>query len=266
MRSVKGWAMAVLAICIFVHTASAAPVISVEPANTGVSEGGTFTVDVMVDPDGVEVRGVQYKLEFDNTLLNATDQSKGVFLSHDGASTVNIANKIDNPAGIIEYGETRTGGETGVTDPGILATITFNAIKPGDCSLTLDGVVMSDPDATEIPDVSINDGICTIISIETGTVTATEPLSLSTGMATPTAAESPTAAPIYPAATATATAVETAVASQTPPTEPLSTASPSATPRQTMKRPSDNSISGFTSAFAMMGLCIAMYAISKGKR
>ncbi|MEA1945662.1 MAG: cohesin domain-containing protein, partial [Euryarchaeota archaeon] len=232
MRSVKGWAMAIVAICIFVHTASAAPVISVEPANTDVSEGGTFTVNVMVDPDGVDVRGVQYKLQFDSTLLNATDQSKGAFLSHDGVSTMNMVKKINNTIGIIEYGETRTEGETGVTAPGILATITFNAIESGVCSLTLDDVVMSDPDATEIPDVSINGGRCTITSIETGIPTATEPPS--TGMATPTAAESPTAAPIEPAVMPTATAAETAVASQTPPTEPRSTASPSATPKQTM--------------------------------
>ena len=264
MRSVKGWAMAIVAICIFVHTASAAPVISVDPADTVVSGGGTFTVNVMVDPDGVEVRGVQYKLEFDNTLLNATDQSKGVFLSHDGASTLNIPNKIDNIIGIIEYGETRTGGETGVTDPGILATITFNAIESGGCSLSLGEVVMSDPDATEIHNVSINDGRCTITSIETGTATATEPPS--SRLATPTATGSPTPTPTEPAATPTATVVETAAADQMPPTEPQSTASPSATLKQTVKRPSDNSISGFTSILAMIGLLIALYAISKGKR
>ena len=264
MRSVERWAMAIVAICIFVHTASAEPVISVDPANTVVSEGKTFKVNITVDPDGAEVRGVQYNLQFDNTFLNATDQSKGTFLSHDGASTLNMPNKINNTIGIIEYGETRMAGETGVTTPGILATITFNAIESGVCSLTLGDVVISDPNAIEIPDVSINDGTCTIRSTGTGTPTATEPPP--TGMATPTPTDAPTAAPTDPAATPTATMVETVAADQTPPTEPQSTASSSATLKQTVKRPSDNSISGFTSILAMIGLLIALYAISKGKR
>jgi hypothetical protein len=267
MRSVERWAMAVVAICIFVHTVSAAPVvISVEPANIEVSEGKTFKVDITVDPNGAEVRGVEYKLQFDTTLLNATDQSKGAFLSPDGTSTLNMLNKINNTIGIIKYGETRTEGETGVTTPGILATITFNAIESGVGSLTLGDVVISDPNATEIHNISIDDGRCTITSIEIGTptLTATEPPS--TGMATPTATGVSIPAPTEPAATPTATMVETAAADQTSPTEPQSTASPSATLKQMVKRPSDNSISGFTSILAMMGLLIALYALSKGKR
>lgn len=266
MRSVERWAIAVVAICIFVHTVSAAPVISVEPANIEMLEGESFTVDIMVDPGDVEIMGVQYQLHFDNTLLSAVAQSKGTFLSHDGASTTNMPNRFNNTIGLIEYGETRRNVEYGVTTSGILAAIKFNATKQGVCSLTLRDVVMSDRNGGGIPDVSSNDGRCIITSIETGTPTPTATEPPSSGMAIPTATGSPTPAPTEPAATPTATTVETAAADQTPPTEPQSTASSSATLKQTVKRPSDNSISGFTSILAMIGLLIALYAISKGKR
>lgn len=255
--------MAVIALCISIHAASAGPLISVEPTDIEVSEGESFTVNIMVDPGGVEVMGVQYQLHFDNTLLNATGQIEGTFLSYDGASTINIVNRRNNTIGLIEYGEMRKGIDYGVATSGILATIKFNATKHGVSSLNLRDVVMSDPDANvgEIPDVSINDGTCTIRSTGTGTPTATQTATTqpSTGMATPTATRAPTT-PVT-----TATAAETAAADQTPP-EPDSTASLSATPKQTMECPSDEGISGFTSVFATIGLIIALYAISKGKR
>jgi hypothetical protein len=259
--------MVIIALCISVHAASAELLISVEPANIEVSEGESFTVNIMVDPGGVEVMGVQYQLYFDNTLLSAVAQSKSTFLSHDGASTTNMPNRFNNTIGLIEYGETRRDVTYGVNTIGILAKIVFNATKPGVCSLTLGDVVISDPNAQEIPDVSINGGICTVRSTGTGTPTATQTATTqsSTGMATPTAAGAPTPAPTEPAATSTATAVETGAAGQTPP-EPDSTASLLATPKQTMNRPSDNRISGFTSILAMIGVLIALYAIAKGKR
>lgn len=259
--------MVVIALCISIHAASAGPLISVEPANIEVSEGESFTVNIMVDPGGVEVMGVQYQLHFDNTLLSAVAQSKSTFLSHDGASTTNMPNRFNNTIGLIEYGETRRDVTYGVNTIGILATIVFNATKPGVCSLTLGDVVISDPNALEIPDVSINDGICSVRSTGTGTPTATQTATTppSTGMVTPMATGTPTPAPTEPAATPTATAVEAAAADQTPP-ELDSTASLSATPKQTMECPSDDGISGFTSIFATIGLLIALYAISKGKR
>ena len=255
--------LAVMALCL-VSTASAQPVVSVTPQVVNAELGDVFTIDIIVDPMGDGIYAAQYNLYFDNSILNATAQTQGTFLSHDGASTTNMPNRFNNTIGLIEYGETRRNVEYGVTTSGILAAIKFNATKHGVCSLTLRDVVMSDQNGDGIPDVSSNDGRCIITSIETGTPTATEPPS--SGMVIPTATGSPTPAPTEPAATPTATTVETAAADQTPPTEPQSTASSSATLKQTVKRPSDNSISGFTSILAMIGLLIALYAISKGKR
>ena len=123
---------------------AASPVISVEPTYTGVSYGETFTVNITIDPCGDVVMGAEYKLYFNDSLLKALSQNKGSFLSQDGASTMEIVNKIDGMP--IEYGETRMDTEIGVTAPGTLTTITFEVIGvPGASELRLADVVLANP-------------------------------------------------------------------------------------------------------------------------
>jgi hypothetical protein len=147
--------VAFIALCIATQSASAAPVISVEPSYLNVLEGDIFTVNITVDPAGVEVMGAQYELHFNNTLLNGTQQNQCSFLSQDGAGTNVFANNINNTIGIVKYGETRIGVDYGVTNPGILATVTFRALKAGTSSFNLSTVKLSDPFAQLIPGVLV---------------------------------------------------------------------------------------------------------------
>jgi hypothetical protein len=155
-------------LCLCIASAQAAQV-HVEPEDQTVSIGENFTVDITVYPEGSdEVFAAQYDLYFNNTLLNATSQTKGPFLSQDGASTYPIVNKINNTLGKTEYGEVRTGVSNGVTTHGVLATITFQAIAEGDgiSELRLDKVKISDPGGNPIQanvtsgNVSVRIGIC----------------------------------------------------------------------------------------------------------
>ena len=152
----------IVMLCMAAQQALAAPIVSIEPSHQGVLQGDVFTVNITVDPQGVETMGAQYYLHFNNTLLNATEQVEGYFLSYDGANTLVMPNRFNNTIGLVEYGETRTGVTYGVTTPGILASITFRAVEPGVCNLTLIDVVLSDPDANEIPGVMVNNGTVNI--------------------------------------------------------------------------------------------------------
>ena len=149
---------AFIALCMAVQSALAAPVISVEPSHLNVLQGDVFTVNITVDPAGVAVMGAQYELLFNNTLLNATEQTQGTFLSQDGAGTNMFANEINNTIGMVKYGETRIGVDYGVTNPGILTTITFGALNAGTSSLNLSKVKLSDPVAQPITGVLVNNG------------------------------------------------------------------------------------------------------------
>ncbi len=132
------------------------PRIDVSPAKQTVSIGDSFSINVTVDPAGAEIYGAQFFLDFDQNVLNATSQTSGTFLAQDCASTIVIINKINNTIGRIEYGETRWGVEYGVTNPGTLASITFNAVGSGTSDLNLNNVMVSDPNSTSVATDSSN--------------------------------------------------------------------------------------------------------------
>ena len=139
-----------------------------EPEYTEVSPGANVNVSIWIDPEGIEVMGAQYDLEFNNTKLNAIEQTSGSFFSHDGASTWIATNTINNTAGFTKFCEVRTLVDYGVTDPGVLAFITFNVTgNNGVCDLGLYKVILSNNTGWQIPDVNISnasieivDGIC----------------------------------------------------------------------------------------------------------
>ena len=172
-----------LIICLFATSVHAAQ-MSVDPSYMGVVKGENFTVDITIDPDGSEVYGASYYLYFNNTLLNATLQTKGSFLSQDGAITNLLKNEINNTIGRIKYGEART-GDYGISTPGILATITFQAIaeEDGISELRLENVKLSDPLANFIQtnvsngNVSVRLSICGDVN-DDGSVDMTDVMTL----------------------------------------------------------------------------------------
>ena len=149
------------AFCSVVQAAPA--VVSVSPSSIAeVSQGDTFTIEIMVDPKGEEIYGAQYDLYFDSTILNVVSQTNGTFLSQDGAKTNVFVNETNNTIGVIQYGEAGIGAEKGVSSPGILASISFEATATsGKSDLQLSTVKVSDINAKGI-ETEINDGVCII--------------------------------------------------------------------------------------------------------
>jgi hypothetical protein len=160
----------VFLLLIFGVASVQAAQMSVVPAYLEVSTGENFTVNITVNNTGSETWGAQYLLHFNNTLLNATGQTKGPFLSQDGATTNVYSNEINNTVGIIKYSESRQSpSTTGVTEPGVLATITFQAIaeEDGVSELRLDKAKLTEinPLVVIYPNtsngtVSVRAGIC----------------------------------------------------------------------------------------------------------
>ena len=126
-----------------------------------ISIGEEFTVDIMVEPDGSdEIYGAQYDLTFNNDILEAIDQTKGTFLSQDGANTIEIINKINNSIGKIKYSEIRIGvPDIGISNPDILSSITFKVIGTEGSDLVIDNMILSDPMAQPISNIEINNGV-----------------------------------------------------------------------------------------------------------
>jgi hypothetical protein len=153
-------------LCSTVLAASAAQ-ISVMPQTQTVSKGENFTVEVYVDPGGNVTAGVDYTLCFDNTLLNATSLTHGDFF--DGFTTDDTYGRgINNTLGTVDYGEMicpYTG--TGVTNPGIVTTIIFQAIaeENGVSELSFERVTLSDPGGFRISTNRSNGNVSVIVGI-----------------------------------------------------------------------------------------------------
>jgi hypothetical protein len=169
--------------------------IKVVPASIDVSMGEEFSVDIVFEPGGDEVYGVQYELTFDTTSLEFVSQTAGNFLSHDGTNTIEVVNKFDNESQKLEYGEMRIGVETGVTAAGTLASITFRVTGDHGSHLDLTEVVVADPSGLAALSVSVENGVCLVGGV--APTSTPEPTAIATVVQTPdpTATMSETATP-----------------------------------------------------------------------
>ncbi|MGP8331661.1 MAG: hypothetical protein ACT6FB_04900, partial [Methanosarcinaceae archaeon] len=179
------------------------------------------------------------------------------FLSHDGAGTNVFANWINNTIGVIEYGETRSSVDYGVTNPDIIATITFRALVSGTSSFDLNNVKLSDNNGDSIQNTVIN-GTCNIVPVESPPlpVSPTTPTT-STPITAPT--QTPTEGVITEKADTTTTD------NPLPPLPKPDQNATSADPAQARAQQSDEDgtaeQSGFASAFTASGLLIVSYLI-----
>jgi len=161
------FALAVLLLtCICQTGVATESTVSISPQTITVSQGDTFTLDIVVDPAGNEVYRAECTLHFDNAMLKANDQSKGTFLSSE------ILNGINNAVGKIEYARMGDpGGVGGATESGVLTSIEFEALRQGTCDLTLEASLY-DSDTRPIG-VVVNSGTCTVWESTGVTTTAT---------------------------------------------------------------------------------------------
>ncbi len=155
-----------LMILSSITMAVADPVMTVSQQPVGAGLNDTFTAEVTVNPAGSEIYATSYRLCFNSTILKAIDQTQEDFLSQGGAETYEVVNTINNTAGRIEYGETRLGDPDVAgyaTEPGVLASITFEVIGDGISTLTLSNVNYVKPEDLTEPEPT-DDRICSNIS------------------------------------------------------------------------------------------------------
>ena len=236
------------------------PEVSVVPAVINTNVSNRFTINVTVSPAGNEIYGAQCTLRFDPSILQVVKQTKGTFLSQDGASTVEVKNSFNNTRGTVEYGETRVGVKNGVEEPGTLTSISFEVVGTGTSDLELLDVIMSDPHAKSIKTV-VNNGSCVAGNGETSSVTST-PTPTSTPVPVPSAAPS-----LSPAPTPVATSNSHHHIEEEEP-EPSATiaATPTATPSPMEAPSASTSIPGFEAVLSICALLLVIVTKSEMRR
>ena len=141
------------------------PSIEFEPDLREVNPGGSFKVNVVVDPMGRGVSGVQVRLEYDPQVLRAFGASPGPLL---GESPAEAGPVVDAPPGTLDYAAARLGATTSPTSRGIFATFDFqvqSSARQGTVTtIRITRVKMPDQSIVEIPGVRVGHGLTVKIS------------------------------------------------------------------------------------------------------
>jgi len=146
------------------------PSISVQPSPINVvGPGSSFSVDVVVSDitASQKVIGIQFKLAYNNTLLQAVDVKEGPFMldpgwNLHGTTFINFTEVTRNLGPVVTVGDLINPNDNGVwtafpTGTGTLATITFQVIGgPADLAHSPIKTALTLKE-TEIVDFNLND-------------------------------------------------------------------------------------------------------------
>jgi general secretion pathway protein D len=128
---------------LYALPAAAGPILSIQPASSGISVGQTFSVNVFLT-DAVDLYAYQFDVGFDPSVLSANGISEGPLLATAG-TTFFIPGSIDNVTGTISNTANALFGVVpGANGSGVLATVSLKAIGAGTSNVTLFGVTLLD--------------------------------------------------------------------------------------------------------------------------
>jgi hypothetical protein len=149
---------------IFVFNASAAStVVSVDPSNSNVTGGATFSVNVTVT-DVTNLTCWQFNLYYLNSVITCTSVSEGPLLESGGGTYFqsSIFNNYNSTTGYAQVYDTLL-GFTSVNGSGVIATVNFQVIGGGSTPLHLGGTKLGD---TAIPPnpipITTSDGVVNV--------------------------------------------------------------------------------------------------------
>ena len=115
--------------------------VFVSPSNEAVNVGEAFNMQVEV-ANVTKLTCWEFKLFFNNAVLECTDTVEGSFLKSGGSTQ--WAETIDNMNGTLLLESTLTGLDAEVSGSGTLATIAFNSIALGESNLHLADTKLGD--------------------------------------------------------------------------------------------------------------------------
>lgn len=179
------WKSICAALVLFAYGASAsAATLSLSPSAKTIAVGETFTVDIMLDTQGVAVDGVDIQtLNYNPSNL----QVVGTQITPGSLMSDTVINRVDN--GKITFAQITTGGAT-YTGSGKLATVTFKALTSVNANVTFSfsgGSSLDTNVASAGTDVltSVVDGLYTITTANGTLPTTTDPVSVPAPASTP---------------------------------------------------------------------------------
>ncbi len=133
--------------------AQAEAVLAVQAPAQAPAVGATFTTLVTIG-GGSDVLGFQVDVEFDAAALAVENVELGPFLASSGRNALALGPDLSGAtAGKVTFGGYTLGQpqQAGAAGDGVLAVITWRAVRPGTSSITLSRPVLAGPQGVALP-------------------------------------------------------------------------------------------------------------------
>ena len=128
-------------------------------------DGGEYEVAVRVS-DVSALGGYETALSFDPSLLEVVAVTQTDWLASSGRTVVPLGPKIDNAAGVVQFGAFGFGDQPGVDGNGVLAIVRFQPLAAGVSVLAFSETTLSNDQGQAIP-ISVTSGSVEITSEDT---------------------------------------------------------------------------------------------------
>jgi len=139
----------------------------IDPPQSTVMAGETFTVSVMID-DASDLGGFEFELFYIPTIIMVDNVTVGDFPGSSGRAVIPLGPRIDNQAGRTTFGAWTLGPQPGSNGTGVLATVNFTAQGEGQSPLDLRNAQVVDTDGNPWA-VTVEDGLVVVESTPTPT-------------------------------------------------------------------------------------------------
>jgi len=115
--------------------APTAPALRFDSALYSQPVGNTFLVNIRID-NAENIHSVPFQLYYDVKQLKVVNILNGDLLGRDGQA-VAVIQRVDDQNGVATITLTRPPGSAGVSGSGVLATVSFQALAPGQSALNI---------------------------------------------------------------------------------------------------------------------------------
>jgi general secretion pathway protein D len=112
------------------------------PPLVNTTNGSSMTVALIIE-NGNDVVSAPLTVQYDPKVVKLNDVGRGDFFSSDGQVPVFTKN-IQNDAGLASINLARTPGSAGVSGSGVLVTMVFQSIAPGNTTVRVPNLVVKD--------------------------------------------------------------------------------------------------------------------------
>lgn len=123
-------AMSIVSVSPSMALAAGSATLTLSPTNTSVDTGDSFSLSVVVTPNGESLDTARVELDWDASKLEVLSFDLGSLFPY-----LSPSNEIDNTNGDLSYGAFKYG--TAVTSAGTLATVTFHALASGSTTISV---------------------------------------------------------------------------------------------------------------------------------